>query len=44
MYVQGQVLDKAEPGLTAGGPDSCELPDVGAGNQTWVLCKNNIHF
>jgi hypothetical protein len=28
--------------LGAGAISSCEPPDVGAGNQTWVLCKNNL--
>jgi hypothetical protein len=25
------------------GTGSYKLPDIGAGNQTWVLCKNNMH-
>lgn len=29
------------PGARAVG--SCELPDVAAGNQTYILCKNSRH-
>lgn len=25
----------------AGVPSRCELPDVSAGNQTWVLCRSS---
>ena len=28
----------------AGVRDSCELPNFGARNQTWVLCKNTQHM
>lgn len=27
----------------AGATSFCELPDVGSGNRTWVLCKNSVY-
>jgi hypothetical protein len=27
----------------AGIIDSCELPNMGGGNQTWILCKSSKH-
>lgn len=28
----------------AGDPGDCELPDVGAGNPTWLFCKSGENF
>ena len=36
---QESVSDFPEAGVI----DSCELPDVGAGNRAWALWKSSMH-
>lgn len=38
---RGQRRMSVPPGI--GVTASCELPNMGVWNQTWVLCKNSLH-
>lgn len=43
MSVWGEVQTEAQESIGSSGDrvtDGCELPAMGDGNQTWVLCKS----
>lgn len=39
MYICGYVYDPLGTGVA----DSFELSDMGAGSETWILCKSIMH-